>query len=515
MRADTNLAKTQELLDVQIVPRPHVNGKESEQIAYLATFTAMEYDKVREKAAQTLGLRVATLDAEVAKVREGNNSEGGGGLFEKLEPWGDPVSGSALLSALAEQYRTYLVLPEHAPVAAALWVLHTYAFKAADCSPIFCWQSPTPRCGKTTAETLTAALAHKAIMASNISAAALFRFIEACSPTLILDEGDTFLKDNEEMRGVLNAGHTRSGAFVIRCDGENNEPRKFSTWCPKSIALIGKLPATLQDRSVVVPMQRKLASVKIERLRNDATTFLPYRQQCLRWVTDHEAQLRASDPELPDGLNDRAGDNWRPLLAIADAAGGGWPRLAREAARAMSGSSTDSDGIREQLLADIREYIHFELIGEERRPRPKHLDRVTSAALAEHLASLEGKPWAEWKNGKPISTNQIARLLSAFDVIPKTIRTETGADGPTAKGYKADSFAEAFDRYLLPLDPPVQTVTPSQHGENRGCDVSAIRHSDDLLRFVDPSQRRKNKGCDAVTDQNPLPGGESTTEEIF
>lgn len=43
-------------------------------------------------------------------------------------------------------------------------------------------------------------------------------------PTMLIDEADTFLCDNDELRGVLNTGHTRATAYVIRTVGEDHEP---------------------------------------------------------------------------------------------------------------------------------------------------------------------------------------------------------------------------------------------------------------------------------------------------
>ena len=64
----------------------------------------------------------------------------------------------------------------------------------------------------------------------------------------MIDEADTFLAEAEELRGVLNSGHRRTGE-VIRDVGDDFEPRRFSTWAPVAIAAIGKIPGTLEDRS--------------------------------------------------------------------------------------------------------------------------------------------------------------------------------------------------------------------------------------------------------------------------
>ena len=91
--------------------------------------------------------------------------------------------------------------------------------------------SPEKRCGKTTVLIILQFLTPRSELASNISAAAVFRYVEDERPTLLIDEADTFIKDNEEMRGVLNSGHTKTAAYVIRtvevC-GEH-KAKRFST----------------------------------------------------------------------------------------------------------------------------------------------------------------------------------------------------------------------------------------------------------------------------------------------
>src|SRR5262249_17680748 len=150
-------------------------------------------------------------------------------------------------------------------------------------------------------------------------------------PTLIIDEADTFLAENEELRGILNSGHNRRNAFVVRSVGENFDPKQFSTWAPKAIAKIGKLPPTLYGRSIRLELQRKTADETVKPLRADRLEHLkPLLQKAARWAADNINALREADPELPKELHGRAADNWRPLIAIADRAGGEWPKRARE-----------------------------------------------------------------------------------------------------------------------------------------------------------------------------------------
>ncbi len=355
--------------------------------------------------------------------------------FSEPAPWPEPVDGAMLLADVAAAFTRYVALPPLAEVAAALWTVHAHALEAAAASPLLALTSPEKRCGKTTTLSLLARLVPRALLSSNISPASLFRIVEKYSPTLLVDEADSFLRDKEELRGILNSGHTRDAAYVVRTVGDENEPRRFSTWAAKAVALIGHLPDTLADRSLVVPMRRRAAGEQVERLRLDRPGgFEDLRRRAARWAADRLGELRGADPEVPGELGDRAADNWRPLLAIADLAGGEWPEWARRAALALSGNGSEPrDSVREQLLADIREAF------EERGP-----GRLLTEDLLQDLRAREDRPWGEWRGGHPLSAVQLARLLKPFGVRPRLFRT-----GPkVARGYEPESFADAFSRYL-------------------------------------------------------------------
>src|SRR5262245_56219348 len=105
------------------------------------------------------------------------------------------------------------------------------------------------------------------------------------------------------------------------------------------IAAIGKLPDTPADRSVVIQMRRRSADEKVDALRFDrvASELEPLRRQMARWVHDNRLLLSHAEPEMPEGIDDRAADNWRPLTAIADLAGQRWAQLALEAAVELCG----------------------------------------------------------------------------------------------------------------------------------------------------------------------------------
>src|SRR5262249_48117462 len=178
-------------------------------------------------------------------------------ILNEPEPWPSKITGSELLHQLERIFNLYVILPPGAAAMLALWTVHTYLLDAAAVSPIVAVSSPEKRCGKTIVLELLQALVFRPLPASNITAAAVFRSIESFKPALLIDGAETFIRDNEELRGVLNSGQRRRQAFVLRCDGDNYVPRRFSTWCAKAIALIGRLPSTIEDRSIVINMRRK------------------------------------------------------------------------------------------------------------------------------------------------------------------------------------------------------------------------------------------------------------------
>ena len=184
---------------------------EAALVEALARKSDTEYDKVRGEVAETFGIRVSTLDSKVAARREAMDATG------QTEPthWSvvpehEPVDGAALLNDLRKTFRKYIVLPPGADVAIPLWALHAWTHDSCEISPILTLTSPTKRCGKTSAMILLLFLTPRSELAANVSTASIFRYIEAEHPTLLIDEGDSFLSANEEMRGILNSGHTKA-----------------------------------------------------------------------------------------------------------------------------------------------------------------------------------------------------------------------------------------------------------------------------------------------------------------
>jgi putative DNA primase/helicase len=412
-------------------------GSDDEEIIRrLAELPLIEYDRSRKSIAKRLGVRPSTLDAMVAAERDGKYDDGMG--LPDVEPWPSPVEPAALLSDVAKTVRRFIVCQQEVADAVSLWVAMTWFMDAVQIAPLAVITAPEKRCGKSQLLALIGKLSYRPLSASNISPAAMFRAVDVWQPTLLIDETDSFLKDNEELRGIINAGHTRDSAYVVRVVGEELKPARFAIWGAKALAGIGHLADTIMDRAILLELRRKLPHEKVERLRHaEPGLFDELSAKLARFANDYREQVRRARPELPDSLHDRAQDNWEPLLAIADVAGGDWPARGRRAALKLSGTDSPTMSTGTELLADIRDV--FDSLG---------VDRIATRRLIEELCADDERPWATYNHGKPITPRQVAKRLGEYGITSTTIRI--GLETP--KGYRRDMFEEAFQRYSwLPM----------------------------------------------------------------
>ena len=465
------------------------------EIKRLAALSPLAYDRERTAAAKRLGCRGDTLDKLVRAARgEPDKAGNGGGAtleFPEIEPWPDKVDGAQLLNDLAASVKRFMSLPEHAAAAIALWTVNSYVVVThGHVAPIMAVTSPEKRCGKSTLLGWLYRLVDKPLLAANITAAAIFRTVDAYHPTLLIDEADSFLGETgDELRGILNSGHTRDTAYVIRVSGEELEPRRFSTWGTKAVALIGKLEgrySTLADRSIEIQLRRKLPTEKLMKLRHAGEVhFEELARRCARYAADFGAALGKARPDIPDVLNDRAQDNWEPLLAIADKAGGNWPRLARSVALALSGGADTGggEGIGVQLLADLRRYFD----GGQATSHP-------TTALLQHLIEIDDAPWATYAKGKPMTARHLARILHPYGILPQNIRV----GNTVPKGYNVSDFADAFARYLPSIR--YNATSESNSGETPDSVSATAPH---CSGYEDAGLASEQAGCSVVADKTP------------
>jgi hypothetical protein len=275
--------------------------------------------------------------------------------------------------------------------------------------------------------------------------------------------------------------------MVLRVLGEKNELREFGIFGAVAFARNGRLPDDLEQRSIIIEMQRRRSDEPLADLRDDRCEPLQQiARMCARWSEDVTGEIGGIDPDMGTLIN-RDADNWRPLFAIADLCGEDWPERIRAAAAILTPRESESTG--PMLLADIKAVYDG-----------KGADRLASADLCEALAAMEGRPWPEWRaskgaSPKPITPNQLARLLKPFGIAPTgTIRV----GNRTAKGYYLHQFAEAFERYLTPegVNQPSQRHNPTAAGTS---DISEPSQADPDVTVEKCEKPLGPNGCDGVT----------------
>ncbi len=437
---------------------------------------------------------------DLDRITQPDNASNGGTctIFAEVEAWPEAVDGGALLDDIAEVLRTHVIADAETIHAAALWAAFTWFIDVVNVAPIANITAPEKRCGKTVMLGALARLSYRPLAVSNIAPAALFRALELWCPTLLIDEVDAFLSEHEEARGILNAGFTRDTAFVIRCVGDDHLPTRFNVWGAKALCGIGKIADTLADRSIPLRLRRKVPGERTTKIRHaDGALFGQLCQKLARFANDNRDTIRQARPAEIEGLNDRANDCWEPLLAIAEAAGGHWPKRARHAAAVLHGLEEEAPSAGAELLRDVQAIFET-----------KRTARLFSSELLTALCDDDEAPWSTWNRGKPITPRQLSERLKGFGIKSRQMRR--GYENK--KGYELADCIDAFNRYLTDTNTPPFPATPSasetaiQASNGAGYSVSDQAKRDTETNTKETRKPSNGAGCIAVSHERGVAG---------
>lgn len=398
--------------------------------------------------------------------------------------------GPALFDEVVETVRRYFYLSNERDYhAMVLWVLMTYAIDHLEHAPRLSLMAPEKRCGKTRGIDCLNYLVRRPLTTMNATVAAIVRSITVEKPpTLLIDEADTIFgskrsaDNNEDLRGVLNAGHAR-GNPILRWNMNGGKSGKgrletLETFAPVALAGIGVLPDTIRDRAIEVDVHRRPKDVMVQpfRKKRDGERVLrPLAARIKVWadakIADGSISLDAVAESL--GVEDRAADNWEPLVILADTIGGEWPARARAAAigKTEASSKQDSDSDSNTALRDLR------------RVWPEGATRAHSSTLVDLLRDLEESPWAKYGGYGGLDQMALSSLLRGYKV-----RTKLGkVDGVGAMAYHLEDqchrtgckhedmekcdmsvgLAKAWSSYLGPQDEDEPVVSASTSGAQK------------------------------------------------
>jgi len=258
-----------------------------------------------------------------------------------------PVESATVLNAVYAFLGRFVAYPsEHAQIAHVLWIAHTHLMDAWESTPRLAFLSPEPASGKTRALEISELLVPNAVEAINVTPAYLFRKVgdeERGPPTILYDEIDTVFgpkaKENEEIRGLLNAGHRR-GAVAGRClvRGRTVETEEISAYCAVALAGLGWLPDTILTRSVIIRMRRRAPSEMVTPFRRRVHT--PDGHELRDQLTIWAAQVADTDGRrAPGDANRHRGPRRRYVGAAVGYRRCGGRRLAeRSSCRRVHGA---------------------------------------------------------------------------------------------------------------------------------------------------------------------------------
>jgi len=343
------------------------------------------------------------------------------------------VDGAQALDDIDAFIRRYVVFPDDCcSVAVTLFAAHTHVVECFYVTPRLILDSAEPESGKTRVLELLALLCRNPKMTFNTTVAALYRRLLDKMLTVLLDEADAIWSAKagpqaEELRAFVNSGYKR-GATVDRCvgDGAGMKVVEFPVFAPVAIAgIAGNMPPTVTSRAVTIHMRRRAPGDRISPYEEQ--DVMPEAQQLRArlagWTATIEGTLKAARPDMPEGVTDRKAEVWRALLAVADAAGGDWPKRAREACAHFALGTAASDvslGVR--LLADLKA-----IFGER--------DRMTTVDILEKLTGMEEAPWGDMpRSHKPLDARGLSNLVKRYDVHPTAFKPLDGTD-KAVKGY--------------------------------------------------------------------------------
>lgn len=481
------------------------------------------------EAAQTVGagLAIPELDGKKCDFNDVHNAKGLECVAQQISsaqpaaaqnsgvpPMSETVDGAALLDDICTFIGRFCVFPDqHCLMAVSLWAACAHMIEYFHSTPRLAVVSPELGSGKTRVLEVLELLVPEPMLSLSASPAAVFRTLADRQITLLFDEADSIWSkrgkdgNHEDLRALLNAGYRR-GATIPRCVGPRHEVQNFPVFCAAALAGIGELPDTIMSRSVIIRMKRRAPHEPIEpfRTRMHEAPGHKLRERLALWSGAIGRAAGEAWPELPVGIIDRPAECWEPLVAVADAAGGHWPKTARAACVELCRVALDrrvSLGVR--LLADLRtifgdaDALHSESV----------LRRLHEGE--EHGLDADA-PWAEL-HGKPLAARGLASLLRPYGVKPVKVK----ADGRSLQGYRREALWDAWQRYLPPRSGKAEPPEPLDQSQ-QPCGFEADSNGSGQLLKTEPMEppesRATTKPVPKVPEVPDIRTGESAPGQI-
>jgi Protein of unknown function (DUF3631) len=406
--------------------------------ASIVKLPTSEHEAKLKTLARQLDEDVEVLREEFAELRTEEEERIKRG---EVDPWEAPVNTHEILNAVAAKFGEYVIIHDQviAPII-PLWIAFAWVHDIAAFSPILVFESADTGEAKSAASKMVALQTPRACILVEPTGPAFYHLIDRTHPTLVIDDADKLLPRRPDLAHIVNAGWMR-GNSIPRVDVKTNEVHRFDTFCPKvinGINLLAHLAPATRTRCITIKMLPKLESEKVANHRHADRdeSFVILRRKLLRWATDNMSKLDNAEPKMPEGIFSRLEENYHLMFAIADLAGGGWPKKARAAAIRLT-AEHNSPSAGKNLLS-----IMFDLT----------VKRRTTLFTSEQLPQLvadESDEFANYKHGRMINKYEIAILLRPYcGIHPDLIHPRGGKTADRGYDTTWPEFTRAFKHYL-------------------------------------------------------------------
>jgi Protein of unknown function (DUF3631)/Toprim domain len=489
-------------------------------IQRIARLDAAEYECERLAAAKKHRVRLGFVDdtASMYRRQAAAQTTAQAAPDTEDEPWDGPVPVLLdVLDAALKETSRYIVASKTKLASAVLWAAHTHLVHnervGLQISPRLAIQANTWGSGKTTFLEIVIVMSFRGTIKSSVTASSFMRTMNVTRRTYGLDEGDRQITERapEALILILNSGHRRSTSLVecsVPTPDGGWKVQEFDTWGAVAIASIGELPSTLQDRSVRILLQKATGEEVPEHLRDGTSPELvTIRRQLSAWADELRELPEPALPEILMRQAGRVGDNWRPLVAIADLAGGQWPELARQAALEEVAAEKQQTQM-ERLLAAIQRAFNNQSATLS-NDAPDNRDRLRTTTLISALLADQEDDWGVANRGRIITAAWLRERLRGL-LVPAGAQQWYTAAGPArvhCRGYQRLQFADSWRRYAQEQDPQRRPssaphselgtpMTPGTHEADpqtsAGYEAEAAEpgaHAGDRTRFSNNTQK--------------------------
>jgi hypothetical protein len=338
----------------------------------------------------------------------------------------------------------------------ALWCLGTHVYPHFDAFPYLVITSPTKRSGKTRLMEIISFVSANPRSVAGMTAAGIFRLIQAEHPTLLVDEAETFSSEAaSDKRAALNVGY-RKGTSVPRMKGDKVE--LYDTYCPKIFVLIGDVYDTLKDRSIIVTMKRAEARERFlfEICKTEGESLRAEIAELFKQIPANDILGMYHNHAPLEFLTDRDEEIWTVLFTLCHLLA---PRRLNE----LKACAVD---IATEKTAESRKYIELLKDDNTEEAAMEHeykerllldlyslfLDGATKIPSTQAVELLKQIPTAPWRKfrGTGLDAKDLAYMLRQFNLGPDPIYLGGGrGDGPgrknqnVCKGYKKEKVERA------------------------------------------------------------------------